>query len=220
MNVKEARALWRGAWVVDKQSPAALWSNVEFLDFLNEALSEAARRAHIFVDSTSAITQCPMTAGDMVVRIDPRIIYIRRALPEGKTRPLTPHLARLMDEEVPGWLDSLPSDPIRYITDWETDAICLWPPPKSDGVLRLTVVREPLDLLTDDVDEIPVAPRVARALLHWVSYRAYSKADADGGNEALAAKNLAAFTAEFGESPGVINERWSWEQGYDIGDFQ
>jgi hypothetical protein len=85
--------------------------------------------------------------------------------------------------------------------------------------LALTVVREPLETLSDNSQEPEIPPRYHPALLEWVKYRTYSSQDPDNYDPNAEAKALAAFTAEFGPAIGAINERWSEEQDWDNGEF-
>lgn len=223
MNLGDLRTRWRVR--VKDTRPAGsnapyLWSDDDFAEFLNEAQREAARRAHLLVDSTHAMTQVSIAAGDRVVALDPRIQGIRRARMSSSGIPLTLKSVRDMDEYLPGWEDSAASTPRLYVLDYQSGAACMYPPSANADTLKLTVVRDPLNDLVKDDDAPEINPRYHLALLNWVSYRAYSIPDADAGDPKKAETSLADFEREFGTSAGAINERWALEQYADIGDFQ
>ena len=213
MNKAKLRERWRRD-VKDTVKPY-LWSDDDFNDWINEAQREAARRALLLVDSTSDLTQLDLSAGDIGADLDSRVIYVRRAtLSSGK--PLIPRVARSMDEEVPGWENSMPSVPIVFIPDWQARYLRFWPPTKAAGTVRLTVVRLPkADLDTEDSEpEIPEQDHLH--LLDWVKFRCYDVQDSDGYDPAKAAKHEKSFIARFGEST-AIGEHWALEQYYDVG---
>ena len=223
MNLDELRNLWRRR--VQDIRPAGsnapyFWSDADFSGFLNEAQREAARRSHLLVDSTHAMTQVSVLVGDRVVALDPRIQGIRRARMASSGVPLPLRSVRDMDEYLPGWEESAAGIPRFYVLDYQSGAVCLWPPSANADTLKLTVVRDPLNELVED-DNVPeINSRYHIALLDWVSYRAFSVPDADTFDPKRAEKALADFEREFGTATGAINEHWALEQYADIGDFQ
>ena len=223
MNLGYLRRVWRQR-VKDTRSNGSnapyFWSDDDFSGFLNEAQREAARRSHLLVDSTHAMTSIDILTGDRVVALDPRIQGIRRARMASSGIPLVLRSVRDMDEYLPGWEDSAASTPRVYVLDYQSGAVCLYPPSASVDTLKLTVVRDPLDELAEDEDVPEINARYHLALLNWVSYRAYSVQDADAGDPSKAEASLAEFEREFGTSAGAINEHWALEQYADIGDFQ
>lgn len=216
MNRGELNAVWRSR-VGDTEQPY-LWPNAEFDEFIDDAQLEAARRAHLLVDSSSTLTQANIIAGEMLVAIDPRILFIRRA--RIGRQVLVHATARALDEQIPAWESSGAGAPLAYITDWQTGGVALYPPPAADGVLSMTVVRDPLHPLSSDENSPEIAPRYHLSLLHWVSFRAYSKQDPDTQDLKAAERELALFEAEFGPRAGAINERFSLGNYSEYGDFQ
>ena len=216
MTRGELRTAWR-LRVADTVAPY-LWSDPEFDEYFDEAHVEACRRAHLLVDSSSGLTQANISALERFVEIDPRIIFVRRA--RIGRRALQQATARDMDAHLPEWESSGAGSPLAYITDWQTGGVVLYPPPATDGVLSMTVVRDPLYPLSTDDDSPEIPPRYHLALLHWVSFRAYSKQDPDAQDPKSAANALALFEAEFGPRAGAINERYSLENYSEHGDFQ
>lgn len=216
MNRGELRAAWR-IRVMDTEAPY-LWSDHEFAEFLDEAQVEACRRAHLLVDSSSGLTQANISALERFVEIDSRIIFVRRARIGRQVLQQT--TTRAMDAQIPAWESCGAGAPLAYLTDWQTGGVALYPPPAMDGVLSMTVVRDPLNPLFTDEDSPEIAPRYHLSLLHWVSFRAYSKQDPDAQDQKAAANSFALFEAEFGPRTGAINERYSLENYSGHGDFQ
>lgn len=198
-----------------------IWTDAEWAEFADDAELEAARRAHLLVDASSPAARAVVTASDPVVKLDPRVLFIRRARLASSSVPLNMRVARRMDEEVAGWETAKSSTPSVLIPDWETGAVRLYPPPTQDDELILTVVREPLAAMDGDLAREPeIPPRYHRSLIEWMKFRAYSKPDTQSFDPKAAEKAEAKFAAEFGEKSGAINEHWALEQYYDVGDFQ
>lgn len=169
------------------------------------------------MDSTSAATQLDLAAGDAGADLDPKIIFVRRAvLPSGKA--LVPRVARAMDDEVAGWENSMASTPIVFVPDWQARYLRFWPPTKNALTVKLTVVRLPAKPMEadDDAPEIPEHDHIH--LLDWVKFRCYDVQDADGYDPAKSAKHEKAFINRFGVSTS-IGEHWALEQYYDVGAF-
>jgi hypothetical protein len=218
MNRGDLRKAWR-VRVDDVQKPY-LWSDAEFDQFLDDAINEVARRAHLLVDSTSPLTQASVAAGDIVVKLDPRIIFIRRARLVVQKRRLNPMGVRDIDEQIPDWESAAASVPQVFVPDYQTGAVALWPPSRIDDTLAMTVVREPLAGLADDEESPEIPPRYHLGLLNWCSFRAYSKQDTEVFDPKAADKASTLFDAEFGPRSSAIDEQFSRENYYGIGDYQ
>lgn len=220
MTRGELRRRWRRR-VKDDRAQSYLWSEEDFDAFLDEAIIEAARRAHLIVDSSSNLTQLSLVAGELSCPLDLRILFVRRARLVIARRKLNPAMTRDLDQQVPDWESATASSPLVYVPDWQSGALAVWPPSAIDDTLALTVVREPLAGLSSDTESPEIAPRYHLSLLDWVSYRAYSDQDADGADPKAAASALAAFELEFGPRAGAINEAFSLANySLDDGDFQ
>lgn len=184
--------------------------------WLAESEDEATRRAFLLVDSTSDVTEVSVSAGELGADLDPRIIFIRRARLQSTKRPLIPKVSRTMDEEVPSWEDASPSTPVIFVPDWQTGYLRLYPPPKVDETVRLTVVRKPLFPMAADDDEPEIREHYHPMLLDWVKFRAYSLPDTDLFDANKAAFHEAAFIKNFGQA-APIDEHWAQEQYFDVG---
>ncbi len=213
MTLAELRTRFR-IEEADTQTPY-LWSDGELATWINEAQDEACRRALLLVDSRSVAAKATYLAGAIGVDLHPSVIFVRRAALASSNIPLVPKVARSMDEEVPGWEDSMASVPRVFVPDWETGYLRFWPPAVAAGTVNMTVVRAPLDVASDG-DDMEILPRYQSYLLDWVRFRAYSKQDAEVFNQAKAKASEALFVSQFGQA-SAVNEHWALEQYYDIG---
>ncbi len=183
---------------------------------INEAEIEAARRALLLVDSTSRVTSIDLSAGDSGAYLDPSIIYVRRARLASTKRPLTPCVARAMDEMIPSWEEDQASVPIRFVPDWQTGYIRLWPATRLADRLSMTVVRKPLNAMVDDEDEPEIREHYHLMLLDWVKHRCYAVQDFDLYDPKKSEAHKTEFVRNFGESR-PLDEHWAQEQYYDVG---
>lgn len=196
-----------------------LWDDEDATEFLNDAENEACRRARLLVDSTDP--ECCVYAivpGDLVIELDPRVLFIRRAKADGRAQPWGRMQLADMDKQRPGW-DADTGEPRLYIPDFQTDTIRPYPIPEADDVLRVTVSRLPLNPITVntlDSKAPEINPRHHRSLVFWMLYRAFSKQDADTYDPKRAQLNLDLFEAEFGKKSTAIDEQWTqMQEGMD-----
>jgi len=218
MKVSEIMTIFR-AEIKDKKKPYFV-DEAMALSFLNQAQSEAARRARLLVDSrTQEICRVQVNAGEPVIDIDPRIISIRRARLASCSRPLVKRKVRDMDEQFPGWDSSTnQSTPMILVTDYGTNQLYLHSIPKADDELMLTVTREPLVDLSGDNDVPEIPTRYHQGLIAWMKYRAYSIDDADRYDPKQAGIALGHFEAEFGTKISATDEQYELENYDDIGE--
>lgn len=210
--------------VADDVGTPPLWSDTGLAFWANEAQHEAARRARLFLDgSTEATCKIDVTAGTAVYAVDPRVIFVRRVKLDSLTIPLTKINLRDMDTVYPGWESAADSTPGHWMPTGDHE-ITLYPPPIANDVLRLQVIREPLEDMalaivspaTPAVDpEIP--SRMQFRLVDWMLYRALMVRDKEEKYDPASAKEyLASFEAEFGKPSSAIDETWiNREHGYD-----
>lgn len=185
-----------------------LWSDDELIDFANDAQLEACRRARLLVDSsTSAITQIALSAGQALVALDPRVLFVRRARFAGGL-PLRRMTMQDMEAYDPYWLDTQDGTPRAFVPDYETGKIRLWPGPAQTMSLQLTVVRDPLVDMQADDDVPEIAPRYHRSLRFWMMARAYGKQDAQANDPKKELNSMALFEQEFGKKSSAIDEAW------------
>ena len=196
-----------------------LIDNEEAIKNFNEGQREAARRARLIVDSTSEVAQISVSAGDSLISISPKIISIRRIRLQSRVTPLFKRLVREMDEMAPGWDTSThQSQPSSVVVDYQTDALFLYPAPKADDTLLMTVTREPLSEVESDDDEPEINSRYLRGCIEWMKYKAFSNEDTDLFNEQKAESALKRFEDEFGPPISSMNERFEFEHYDDVGE--
>jgi hypothetical protein len=192
-----------------------LWSDPELTMFINAAQREACRRARLIVDSTTdEITLITLQADTATYDLDPRIIFIRRAKLIGTSPTLFRVSYKDLDVQAPDWEDETDT-PRAYVPDMDENTFRPYPTPIAAGEVRLTVIREPLVDMANDVDVPEIKPRYLMSMMEWCYYLAYSKQDAETKDDAKAAAALAIFEGEFGKKSTAIDEVWqNREHGY------
>lgn len=205
MNLGELIAEYRGE-SGDTAAPYFVQDS-QLTRFANQAVAEACRRGHFLIDSTSPMCSLDVYAGEPVVEIDPRIIDVRRMVLSNSVLPLCPARVEEMDRDNPGW-ESHAGTPTTYVTDYQTDAIRLYPIPIAAGTVSMTVSRLPICDMSVKADTPEIRKEHHDALVQWLLYRAYSKQDSDMFDSNKAARSLAEFEREFGLKASARNERW------------
>lgn len=197
MNLAQLITLFRQE--IDDAEPPYLWTDPEAVDYAADAENEACRRGLLLIDaSTASICQYAITAGQPLVTLDPRVLYVGRAILAGGTTPLTRRLTGNMDADKPGW-ESDTGTPDSYITDYQTGKIRLYPSPVATGTLNLTVARLPIAEMDNPNDDSPeIRQEFHRSLVFWMLYRAYRKKDRETEDPEKAKEALAMFEQEFG----------------------
>lgn len=209
MNAGELIAAYRDE-SHDNASPP-FFKDDRLLQFANEAEREACRRARLLIDSAADFCAVQVDANDPLVMIDPRIINIRRAKLSISTYSLSPVRAEEMDRVNPGW-ESHVGTPTTYVTNYQSNAIRLYPKQQVAAELTMTVARLPMDRMSAKGDEPEIREEYHPALVQWMLYRAYSKQDADLFDANKAARALDEFEKEFGKKSSARNERWQADQ--------
>lgn len=199
--IDEARTM------ADDKADGELWTRPEWVRWAAEAQREACRRARLIVDSTSALSEILLPAGEPTVRLDPRILFIRRARLAGRAVFLGRVSHHDLDCRSADWEDER-GEPRGYVPDMDTSAFRPYPVPEQDTAVRVTVVRMPIKDLRDGKDVPEIAPHLHMTLVSWMLYRAYSKPDSDAVNPKKAADHLLDFEREFGPKSSAIDEAW------------
>lgn len=218
MNLRELIKLFRSD--VDDETQPFMWSNADAVEYANDAQNEAARRARLFVDSsTTAICRATITGGSPLVALDSRVLFVRKARIAGQV-PLRRMNMQDMEAHDPFWQDAMPGRPVAFIPDSDTGFLRLHPTPDDSDILLMTVVRMPLADMVVDGDEPEVKLHYQRSLRFWMAYRAYAKQDAESNDPKKSADSLALFEQEFGGKSSAIDEEWiSREQTEGDGTF-
>ncbi len=218
MNVKDLLELF-GELADDTADVAPLWPKKLRMFWLNEAEQQACRRARLLLDSTTPeITRVTLQVNQPWLELDPRVIFVRRMKLTDKPDPIRPALRKDMDLHIPGWEDHT-GDVVGYVPDLETNKVRLYRIPEVQAFARLTVVREPLEPMTELDDTPEIAARYHYGLVYWMLFRAFSKKDAETQDDRRAADNLALFEAEFGKLSSAQDEEWI-RQNHGVDDFE
>lgn len=211
MNVTELIAECRRR--LDDTVAPFLWSDAELLAHLNEAEREAALRARLLTDSTTAnVAVITLVAGQAAYTVSPLVIEIRRAKVDGQYHTLTHTSPEALDRKYIDW-ETRQGDPAEFFE--QSGQIQLVPVPRENGTLRLVVYRYPLTAMVMPTDpETPgakVAPELPaefhEQLVPWALHRAYLKRDNDTYDETRSNAHLAEFAASFGERPDANTRR-------------
>lgn len=218
MNVTELFSAFRRD-IKDTVKPYLVSDDSAFL-YLNEAQTEATRRAHLLVSSTGPASTASVSAGESIVDIDQRIIAIRRIRLASQSNQLRMSRVREMDSFNPGWdASSSQSTPSFAILDYETDKIYLYPTPAVADDLQMTVVREPVKVLNSEDDAPEIAPRWHLSLIEWMKFRTYINEDSELFDAKAADRALALFEQEFGPKRSASDEAFEYAEYHDIGEL-
>lgn len=204
-----------------------LWDNERLSRLFSEAEREAAIRAKLLRDASTA--QCcvyPLLTGQAVYSlhpkvwdIDPHSVTMTRPNenPQYANRRFRVCLAQLhvepyimADQLRTGWgdefflYDEASGDGTRGI-----HLMLNRRPAEDGGALHLSVYRLPLFDLESQSDEPEIAQQHHLGLVNWVAFRAYSTRDMEGSAKDRAADHLALFVNQFGERPdaNVLRKR-------------
>lgn len=187
---------------LDDQSFPYLWEDDELTAYLNEAEREAATRALLIRDTTTAdVVNLTVAADAEWVDLHWSILKIEYAYiidpVSGQKRQI-----REMGEDDLNESDGVRSakgTPSRFVH--VEPQIRLWPIPSAEIDVELIVRRLPLVDMADGTDPVS-APEIHRQhhyrMLDWAIRCAYLKRDSDAYDEKLAAKHEALFEASFG----------------------
>lgn len=185
---------------IDDDAQPYLWSDIEVQRYLDAAHREAAERAKLIRDSTTAaVCSVAITAPTAAYTLSPLVVQVERARLANQTVPLTLSSLEQMDRDNASW-ESATGAPTHLLVDTEGDTLRarLVPTPTVSTTLALVVFRLPLsDLLSDD-DAPEIHARYHLDLVHWMMHLAYLKRDSETLNEAKAVECAAAFGAVFG----------------------
>lgn len=180
----------------DDTAEPYLWSDNEVKLFLNDAESEAADRARLIQDSTTAaVCQITIAAGTARYPLHTAVLDVRRAKVSSGARPLTQTSIEELDMEWPDW-ESATGEPTCF---YESEGdITLVPKPTQAGTLAMTVHRLPLEGMVLGSDAPEIASRHHFRLVDWALRCAFMKRDADTYDETKAGSYEAMFVASFG----------------------
>lgn len=195
-----------------------LWDDKSLIRWANEGQREAAIRAKLLRDFTTAsVASIALIPGQRVYRLHPSVfdvdaVSMTRVLGTQDPDPCRRKL------DYAGWCGTEDVVSGRERTGWANTftlyddasgdgftgiSIVLDRVPSADygGTLNLSVYRLPLEDLEFKTDEPEIAQQHQIKLVNWILYRAYSVRDAEMQDLRRAADHKALFTADFGEMP-------------------
>ena len=179
-------------------------SSVEFTSYVNQAESEACRRARLIFDKTTPeVCELVIAAGDTVKDLHHLIVEVTAAYlldANGDHIPLVNVDKVELERIKPGWRED-EQQPERYMIEDKTiefDAAA-----DADYTLRLEVYRLPLSALVAPSDEPEIAAVHHDKLLEWVCHEFYSARDEKTHSPELAALHERGFEDYFGLRPNV-----------------
>lgn len=205
MNVADFIALFRQE--TGDTEDAYLWSDEEIVGYLNESANDAAERAFLIEDSTTAdCCEITLVAGTNTYDLHGSVIRVKRATLAGK--PMRLSSIEEMDDTGASW-ETMEGTPHTAIVNGQVTSVRVVPTPTEAGTLRLTVYRTPLEPLTVDFDtaEPELKPIYHRRLLDGMLMHAYRKHDADAKDEKLAIEHESRFARSFGNRPDANVQR-------------
>lgn len=196
---------------VDDAVAPYLWTDQEAWQYLDDAHREAAIRARLIRDSSSALRSLAFDIGATSVGLSPLVLDVLRARIDGTTSPLTIISVDHMDEDNPHWESALGGTPTCLVTETQGAALAarLWPSPVAAGTLLLTVIRLPLSKLNTDDDEPEIPSQYHERLIDWMMRQAYLKKDSETLDKKASEDAEARFIRSFGvfEDANVYRKR-------------
>lgn len=202
MNLEALRAQFR-IDADDKEAPY-LCSDDDLDLYFNEAVEEAAIRAKLIFDATTAeVCEISLASGDKVKALHASVFEIHWAAFVPTASPTRVcelrQLSRgAIESDDPCWRTRT-GEPDRLMHD--DGQVQIVPPAPEAGTLRLEVYRIPLEPMTADSDVPEIAQAHHRYLVHWALHRAYSVPDSELKDEGRAAAALRTFENYFGTRP-------------------
>ena len=204
MTVNDFIAVFRS----DMQDAVApyLWSDDDIVRYLNDAVDEAAERARLIEDSTSAACcQITLVPDQATYPLHTSVFHVKRVTLAGK--PLSESSVEVEDERNTTWESASSGDPSRFIVNGQATTITLVPAPAEAGTLKLTVYRTSLARLTTGTSQIELKQVYHARLKDWAYRCAYLKQDSETLNESKAGEHEAKFERAFGVRPSADTQR-------------
>lgn len=182
--------------VADPEMPGSgddsdsLWTDEEIFSYMDDVQHRFAEITEIFLDSTTAaITQVAVTAGVAEVDLDTRIIDIIRAKLASNGRRISIKKTEDLDQSyfeddygvslANNW-ETLTGTPKCLILNTGEDKARLAPIPVVNDTLQLTVVRYPLEEISDGFQLVEgFKSRYLQTFISGMKGLAYQKEDAD-----------------------------------------
>lgn len=216
-TVGDAIAFLRESILADV-AEGQLCSDGTLIEHMNAAQDEFFEETRLLRDSSSKLTRFSLMEGVSEYALDPCVLSVLSASLPGEGGALVRATHNSLDGYTPPvdvaqWLLAInygtpqAGKPVAFSTDEgvdTTDSMALvvrvWPTPSAEyagAEVQLRVARLPAAPMSlDDLDAPLVVPRQYHmALIHGAAYRIYLTQDADLGDTARAATQLAAYNA-------------------------
>jgi hypothetical protein len=179
----------------DDSTTDKLWSQVEILEYAQDAENEACERADLIIDDTSSLTNITVDTSTGTFGIASTIISVRSAMMSLGSEPLMETSEEVLDKSVSGWRTAS-GTPRSYVMT-PTNKLILYPMPSVADTVNMTVSRFPNTPMT--VDGSPeVDARYHAGLIEWILHRAYMKNDSETLNVGKAKDHKKKFEEFFG----------------------
>lgn len=136
--------------LADDNSGRLLWTDAELCVYAAEGELEAARRARLIRDdSTANVAVYSVTAGARSITLDPRVMFVREVQIGTFDLPLRPARKRDLDLMFPKWDTTTDlGEVLFFCPDKETGVIWFSAPFPTNDTVTMTVIREPMAALT------------------------------------------------------------------------
>ena len=193
---------------LDDQSEPYLWSDTRLVSLINEAVSQANIRAHLFVDETTAeICSIAIVAGTAEYDLSRSIITIEQARLLSTTGETLTRASESYLDYFRGANWRQDSGRPEFIVRTTRNRLLLSPTPDATDTLKLKVWRHLTDDETlakgDDLLDIGLEAQHHAKLLHWVCHRALMKRDVETQSMRDSETHLAMFEQHFGPMPSA-----------------
>lgn len=194
------------------------WAETTKLRYLNEAMREAARRAHLIVDDeTDEITLLDVVVGVSQQRVYPLHASVYDVLEvrwEDTARRLIPTREDILSRQRSNWRVSTSGRPSSWFVSIGSTGLLRLElsgfATAEDLQLRLKVRRLPL-IECGMPDETELTAQDDEFLKHWVAHRCYQHRDPELYDPVKSAEELSMFEARFGQRQTREVERMKTE---------
>jgi len=173
MNLSEIREYTRYR-LNDYEKPYAFLDK-ELNLYANEAEKMICRDAEVLKDSTSSLCSISIKEDTLDYAYDACIFGITSAKLTDSSVFLTKTTKINMDREYSDWRDATSAEPTKYLLDYRTGYITLYPPPDDSYTLNLGVIRYPQYDMESDSDEPEIPVVWHHAIIDGICYQAYLK---------------------------------------------
>lgn len=216
--------------LADDTGTPLLWSEALRLTYAADGELEAAARARLILDTTTTaiceIQVSAVTAAEVAdyvpLEVDERVIFVRRVKLDSQDKPLPKVSVAELDLQCPGWETEIGTP--RAWVPVEDHKIRPYPLPDTDDVMRLHVIREPLEAValatvSPAAAAVPleIPSRYHMGIVKWMLHRAYLHRERqDMYRPEESARYLSEFEEQFGKRSTAVDETWiNRKHGYD-----